>query len=612
MHSGTKTLHDLTPGNQDIIAVVINSDDAIAALVSTGVKSAEASNAYLVVFTLAEIDGSKLLYSLQGVDQDRIIVENVDRKNPAAHILRLLKPHRPLLLGLALGPGEQERRYQVAGKLDRIVQLAQCPVYLVKSTPDWHLPDSLNAFVPFWDDGNSRFAIDTAFTINPRLNITAAIVVPEQAEPADLEMQEEAFRQQTEKWNDNPRFHRKILRGSDEQATLLNKALSYDFLLIGARKGNQLTRALFGDNRVELFNGFDGPAIIVREYQGRAGTSFAAGWRFLDNLLPTLSKEDRIEAYRTIRRGGRPSRDFYTMIALSAAIASLGLVLDSGAVIIGAMLVAPLMSAIIGMGIAIIHGDARFLEQTSTATVKGAFIAIATGFLLGLINFHGEATAEMLQRTSPTVLDLGVALVSGVAAAYAICRKNVSNSLPGVAIAVALVPPLATVGVCLSIGYFLMAWGAFKLFLCNMVAIVFASALVFASFGFRPDFNAATREHRTRVFTRMFAASGSLVVIMLVLLVIETRQEIATAGFEDEVEHELTGFFQKLKLPVHLTEWKLASTSHGGNQVDVTLESPRNLTDREKEKLHELVIQSLGHPADLNINIIPVSEKSEE
>jgi uncharacterized hydrophobic protein (TIGR00271 family) len=259
---------------------------------------------------------------------------------------------------------------------------------------------------------------------------------------------------------------------------------------------------------------------------------------------------------------------------------------------------------------AIIQGDARFLEQTLRTTLKGTLIAIVTGFLLGLINFHGEATAQMLQRTAPSILDLAIALVSGVAAAYAICNKNVSNSLPGVAIAVALVPPLATVGVCLSIGYFLMAWGAFKLFLSNMVAIVFASAVVFASFGFRPDFNATTRERRTRIFTRMFSASGSLVIVMLLLLIVETRQEINQTSFEEEVENELTSFLEALEIPAVLTEWKLSATSSGNSQVDVTLKSPRSLTAEEHKKLHERVIQSLGNPAVLHIDIEPVSRNS--
>ena len=130
------------------------------------------------------------------------------------------------------------------------------------------------------------------------------------------------------------------------------------------------------------------------------------------------------------------------MIALFASIAALGLILNSVAVIIGAMLVAPLMSAIIGMGMAVVHGDFRFLLLTLRATLTGAGIAVLIGFIFGLINFSSETTAQILQRTDPSTLDLVVALISGVAAAYALCRKNVSNSLPGVAIAVALVPPL--------------------------------------------------------------------------------------------------------------------------------------------------------------------------
>lgn len=330
------------------------------------------------------------------------------------------------------------------------------------------------------------------------------------------------------------------------------------------------------------------------------------GWSWFDNLLPTLTGEERVEAYRLIRRGGRPNRDFYSMIALSASIAALGLILDSAAVIIGAMLVAPLMSAIIGMGMAIIHGDFRFLMLTTRATLLGAGIAILMGFFFGLINFHGATTHQIMQRTDPSTLDLVIALISGIAAAYALCRKNVSNSLPGVAIAVALVPPLATVGVCMSIGFWSLAFGAFKLFLSNMVAIVFSSALVFASFGFRPKVDTLKSDRRLKVFQRAFGASGVLVVCMLVLLVTRTVHDVRKANFDDEVQVELTQYLNELNIESEVADWSITTTKKGVYRLAVHLESPKQISQQEVVVLERKLEESLNKPVELDLTVIPM------
>ena len=417
-------------------------------------------------------------------------------------------------------------------------------------------------------------------------------------------MQQGEFENQTKKWTSNPRFDIKLLYSFDEKEALLEEAKNYDFLLIGASKGNQLARTLFGDYRNQLVNQAKGPAIILREFQGKTGKALFKSWSFLDKLLPTLSREDRIEAYRVIRRAGRPSRDFYSMIVLSAAIASLGLILNSTAVIIGAMLVAPLMSAITGMGMAIIHGDLRFLILTSRALIRGSAMAILTGFLFGLINFSGEPTQQILQRTEPSTLDLIVALISGVAAAYALCRKNVSNSLPGVAIAVALVPPLTTVGVCLSIGFWGLAYGALKLFLSNMVAIVFASAVVFASLGFRPNVDTTEDHRRIKVFHRSFIASGILVALMFGLLITQAVEDTQDASLNDEVQFELAHNLSELGIKAKVTDWNISTTKKGVFQIDVQLASSNPITNTQVKAFEERLEVSLKKQVSLDVTVI--------
>ena len=603
---------DFTPdGHKTIdvpaVAVIVKKQENLVPLLSTGLATARMHHGILTVFFVSESEEIPEWWSLPAeYDSANIVVECITGKNCVRVLIKQLAGLKPVLLGMAQDDTEGEDRYLAGKACEPILQQLNCPVYIVKSTADWSLPESLSAFVPFWDDKNTRFAITTALEVSPKLRITAAKVVAPTANEHERQMQREEFRKQTKNWAGNDRVQTKLLYSFDEQKELLQEAANYDFLLTGVGRGNRLTRAIFGDFRNELINRTTGPAIILREYQGKAGKIISRGWSFFDCLLPTLTREDRVEAYRLIRRGGRPNRDFYSMIALSASIAALGLILDSAAVIIGAMLVAPLMSAIIGMGMAIIHGDFRFLMLTTRATLLGAGIAILTGFFFGLINFHGDTTHQILQRTNPSTLDLVVALISGVAAAYALCRKNVSNSLPGVAIAVALVPPLATVGVCLSIGFWSLAFGAFKLFLSNMVAIVFASALVFASFGFRPKVDTLKSDRRLKVFQRSFVASGILVVCMLVLLVTRAVHDVREADFDDEVQVELTQYLEELDIEAEVADWKILTTREGVFQFDVQLESPGEITKKDVSALEKRLETSLKKQVVLDLTVVPV------
>ena len=170
------------------------------------------------------------------------------------------------------------------------------------------------------------------------------------------------------------------------------------------------------------------------------------------------------------RRSGR--------VRTRAPTSSLGLLLNSPAVIIGAMLVAPLMSAIVGLGLGVVEGDSHLLVAAAWATFRGMILAILIGVFLGLVIPDASATPEIMARTRPSVLDLGVALASGAAGAYALCRKNVSAGLAGVAIAAALVPPLTTVGIGVALGRGDIAGGALLLLLTNLIAIWHTTAAI--------------------------------------------------------------------------------------------------------------------------------------
>jgi uncharacterized hydrophobic protein (TIGR00271 family) len=178
---------------------------------------------------------------------------------------------------------------------------------------------------------------------------------------------------------------------------------------------------------------------------------------------------------------------YWFEIVLSAGIATFGLVLNSPAVVIGAMLISPLMGPIMAAGLGLAVGD---LYLTLKALVNlAASVGLAIGFsglLVWVLPFHA-ATAQILSRTNPNLLDLGIALFSGLAGSIAVCRAGGGEgvtTLPGVAIAVALMPPLCTVGFGLGSGFDeRIMGGAALLFLTNLVAIVTSAFLVFLLIG---------------------------------------------------------------------------------------------------------------------------------
>jgi len=179
---------------------------------------------------------------------------------------------------------------------------------------------------------------------------------------------------------------------------------------------------------------------------------------------------------------------FACLLVLAACIATFGLLGDSVAVIIGAMIVAPLMLPIMGLAFSVGIGDRRSMINTLLVSLAGIAMAVAVGFALtlpiaGVI--HPEAIQQVMVRTSPHLLDLMAALATGLAGAFAIARKDVSDTLPGVAIAISLVPPLANVGILLALGQPGLAAGSLLLFVTNYVSILLTGALVFTVMGFR-------------------------------------------------------------------------------------------------------------------------------
>ena len=203
-------------------------------------------------------------------------------------------------------------------------------------------------------------------------------------------------------------------------------------------------------------------------------------------LFSHASKEQFASLFTNLREESQLSSTFMTLLILATMIATFGLYINSASVIIGAMLLAPLMQPIVGVSMGLLRQDVSLLSSGAKSIGVGVLAVIFTAMFIALLLPIEPLTSEMNGRLSPTILDMFIAIVSGIAAAYAKSNEKIIGSLAGVSIAVALVPPIAVAGVGLGWGEWSMFSSAFLLFITNLVGIVLAASLTFLMLGFSP------------------------------------------------------------------------------------------------------------------------------
>ncbi|HPZ10211.1 MAG TPA: TIGR00341 family protein [Candidatus Eremiobacteraeota bacterium] len=310
-----------------------------------------------------------------------------------------------------------------------------------------------------------------------------------------------------------------------------------------------------------------------------------------------ITPERRQEIYESIAEISAPTVTFYVMVALSTTIAAYGLLANSTAVVIGAMLVAPLMGAIFGMALGLSSDDKSLLWKSTVAAVMGALLAILLGALIGLIPLRMAFGAEIFARTKPTIYDLIIALASGLAGAYALVNEKVSPALPGVAIATALVPPLTTCGLCFSIARWDLSLGAFLLFLANFLAIEIAAAIVFNLFGITEV------KARQKLGIIKFIKCFWLKIIILILVagfMTETLTGlISEQRFERQVRSVVISNLSSI-IGARLSDMNIEKKKDGSIEVMATVLTHYEFTPSQVDDIEK----SLKEKVNNNINLI--------
>jgi uncharacterized hydrophobic protein (TIGR00271 family) len=377
-----------------------------------------------------------------------------------------------------------------------------------------------------------------------------------------------------------------------------------DLVMIGASRESSLDKALFGNIPEAVVNQCHRPVIVVHEPAGRMQAAFRRLTWALRPAIPHLNPVQRTEAYVRVRRGARPDMDFYVLIGLAAAIAGLGLLADSAAVVIGAMLVAPLMSPMAGTGLAMVLGDTRFLRLTFAAVIKGAILAWFMGFLVGLAPLRDPMTSEVLARTQPSLLDVGIAVLSGMAVAYALCRSDAGAALPGVAIAAALVPPLSASGICVANAFFAEGLGAMLLFTTNFVAISSASALVFLILGFQP-----TRNQKQRQAVRQRSAQAAFVLLLVITAIVGwTTYRLAQESAEEAHIQQVVREAVSEIADAELAELTIGDAADGTLELGIVVRSSHAIPHATVVDLQEYIATDLQREVAMTMTVIPTTQ----
>jgi uncharacterized hydrophobic protein (TIGR00271 family) len=538
---------------------------------------------------------------LLGGDVSTLILDFIDDQEEHPFDLMLLLWRGPVSRG----------RYLLGRTLDPLIQNAPCAVGVV------HADETPTAFrermgglqrilVPTAGGPNAPAALDLAADLGEDVEVTALRIAHRHLGPTAVRAQWEILRATLDRVTESDQIVPRVeLAASVTEGILEHVAQGYDLMLIGATGESLVDRLLFGNLPQQLALRSPVPVIIYRRKESAATTAWRrARWRIL-HLMPQLTEDERVAVYRRVRRNARVNWDFAVLMVLGGAIASLGLLLNNTAIVIGATAMTPDMAPLLGTALSVVQGDRWMLRIALRSMATGVLLVLGVSLLLGLLVPREGLTAVMEGNIAPNLLDLGVALAAGAAAGYVTSRGNtLANTLTGLAISVALVPPLCTATLALGAGAPRAALGALLLFLTNLVAIVATAAGLFVWTGFHP---APVRRERI-TFRGGVLGTVALLVLITGILGVLTADLLRVNALNRAVNRALAAENIALGTELNITDWRVEVGDEGTLHVFVTLLAGREFGAEEAEGLRERLADELGRPVALSLSVVPTFE----
>lgn len=296
-------------------------------------------------------------------------------------------------------------------------------------------------------------------------------------------------------------------------------------------------------------------------------------------ILPRATTEEFQDLFKVLRENAKTTSAFIVMMILATLIATFGLFGDSSPVIIGAMILAPIISPIVSFSMGMVRYDPNMLKTGVVTILIGTVLALIFAAGVSIIIPLKVITGEIEARLTPNLLDMGIAVASGVAAAYAHAKEGIAKSLAGVAIAVALVPPLAVAGIGIGWWDWEVFSGAFLLYLTNLAGIIMFAGITFLFLGFAPF----KRARMGLVYTLIII---SIVMVPLSLSFNRIKQEARITSKLEGINFEKI-FLRDIKVrtgkPI-MVSLKLVSPEA------IDSEEMKNIKKKIEEKLGEAII----------------------
>ncbi|MEJ2084146.1 MAG: DUF389 domain-containing protein [Acidobacteriota bacterium] len=403
----------------------------------------------------------------------------------------------------------------------------------------------------------------------------------------------------------------RVIDADSVEAGLAQAADVESVLVLGASLDRLIGQTVLSGLSTEIASAFKGAAVVVKRTEKITRFWLRRIWRTISGPLPQLTVAERSEVYSQMRHSAKATVDFYMLISLASAIAILGLLLNSSAVIIGAMLVAPLMSPILATAQGVVQGNPYLIRRALASTIKGTATSIGVAAGITVLLPQMAPTNEILARVEPNLLDLMVAMAAGGAAAYAVSRKSVAAALPGVAISVALVPPLCVVGYGLGSAQLAIGWGALILFLTNLIGIILVGAIIFLLMGFRP-----TQVERGSQVRRAAIVASIGLALLVVPLGLTTIKEFR----EQRVRTILEGMLDRTDDERVQSRSYTVRETNGVFVIEGRIWVYDEITQEEFEQFRQRLEEATGVPVRLRATVVratltevgPPSENREE
>ena len=298
---------------------------------------------------------------------------------------------------------------------------------------------------------------------------------------------------------------------------------------------------------------------------------------------------------RNLWRASVPSLSFYFLLGLSGVIATLGLLADSVAIIIGAMIIAPLIGPITGIAYSTTVANRRLLRRSFLTLATGVLFTVFISFLVAWLIGLKSVTPEILARTNPTLLDLVIALAAGAAGAFANTRRRIADALPGVAIAVALVPPLSVVGIGLALRNTSLAFGASVLFITNLTGIIFSGVVILLL----QSYGSVKRAKQGLIFS----------VTMLVVLGLPLGLSLKGLIVENNVRYSVNQIVRQETQAFDNSDIRSIDVTPSRDSVLVEIEVAAAANSLDRDRLISVknqLTKKLERPVELEVKVIPL------